>query len=188
MRGAPEYTPVQKTLHWLVALLVLAQIPVGIVIAGYEQETVRAVDAALGENAFNTIYDLHKSVGLTILGLMIVRVGARATMGKPPYAQPLPSWQRAVSGFVHGALYVLLIATPIVGWLGVSAYTAPVPVFFLFDATLPTGQDRELSNWLLHDVHAPMALLIGILAAVHVLAALQHRFIRRDEVMGRMIG
>lgn len=188
MSRAPTYTPLQKTLHWLVALLVLAQIPGGLLIEGYEQPTVEAVNAALGENAFNTIYDLHKSVGLTILGLMILRVGARATRGKPPYLHPLPAWMRLASGAVHASLYVLLIVTPIIGWIGVSAYPAPVPFFFLFDLQLPVAEDRPLSEWLLGSVHGPLGLLIGILAVIHILAALQHRLIRRDEVLSRMTG
>ena len=183
----PTYSRAQQALHWLVALLLLAQIPVGFLIEGYETETVEAVNAALGNNAFNTLYDLHKSVGLTILGLMILRVVVRARRGAPPYGVPLPAWQRVVSGAVHAALYVLLIVTPIIGWLGVSLYTAPVPIYFLFDLRLPFEQNRELSEFLLQDVHGPLAILVTILALVHILAALQHRIIRKDEVLDRMI-
>ena len=182
------YRPSQRALHWLVALLVIAQIPLGLLIEGYEQPTVDAVNRALGDNAFNTLYDLHKSIGLTVLGLMILRVVARARHGAPEHADPLSLRVRLASGAVHVALYVLLIVTPIVGWWGVSAYPAPVPFWFLFDAALPVAPDRGLSNTLLGSVHGPLGILVGILAIVHVLAALRHRLIERDAVMSRMTG
>ncbi|MEO1687923.1 MAG: cytochrome b, partial [Pseudomonadota bacterium] len=166
---------------------VLALIPLGLIIEGYERETVAAVDAALGKGAFNTLYDLHKSLGLTVLALMIVRVISRATRPAPAYAPPLRPFERTVSGLVHLGLYALLFLVPIVGWIGVSAYPAPVPVFFLFNAKLPMEADRALSERLLHDVHGPLAILLLILALAHVGAALKHRFVDRDGVWERMV-
>lgn len=174
-----------KTIHWLVALLVVGLIPVGLLIEGYEQPTVERVNAALGPGAFDTIYDLHKSAGLTVLGLMILRVAVRASVGAPDHRPPLKAWERVGSRIVHAALYALLIATPIVGWLGVSLYPAPAPWFFLVDLRLPVEADRALSETLL-GVHGPLAITVGILAAAHVLAALKHWLVNRDRVMQRM--
>ncbi|MGM0586115.1 MAG: cytochrome b [Pseudomonadota bacterium] len=188
MSETPRYHWGLRLLHWCVAALVLLQIPAGLLIAGYEQDTVKTVDAALGEGAFNGIYDLHKSVGLTILALMILRVVVRASHGAPPYAEPLAPLRRVAAGSVHAALYVLLIVTPVIGWLGVSAYPAPVPVYFLFDAKLPVAADRAWSDALLGGAHGPLGLLIGVLVSVHVLAALHHRLVLRDGVLGRMTG
>ncbi len=176
----------QRLIHWIVALCVLALVPVGLLIEGYQQERVEAVNAALGPGAFNIIYSLHKSVGLTVLGLMVLRVVARAVHGEPAYREPPSAATRVASGVVHAALYALLLLTPIVGWIGVSLYPAPAPFWFLFDARLPLQGDRELSDMLLGDVHGPLGILIGILAAAHVLAALKHRLVNRDEVWGRM--
>lgn len=177
----------QRTVHWLVAACVILLVPAGLLIEGYEPKTVEAVNEALGQGAFDTIYSLHKSVGLTVLGLMILRVVARAVHGEPEYVRPPSIKARVSSGVVHAALYALLLLTPIVGWIGVSVYPAPAPFWFLFDARLPVSSDRELANTLLGDVHGPLGILIGILAAVHILAALKHRLVDRDEVWGRMV-
>ena len=177
----------QRLIHWLVALCVLALVPAGLLIDGYQQERVEAVNAALGPDAFNTIYSLHKSVGPTALGLMVLRVVARAVHGEPEYVAPPSSAARVASGVVHAALYALLLLTPIVGWIGVSLYPAPAPFWFLFDARLPLAADRELSEMLLGDVHGPLGILVAILAAAHILAALKHRIVNRDEVWGRMV-
>ncbi|WP_339948446.1 cytochrome b/b6 domain-containing protein [uncultured Albimonas sp.] len=186
--AAPVYPRIQRALHWLVALCVLALLPLGFYIEGYEPEAVEAANAALGPGGFDLLYALHKSFGLTVLGLMILRVVARAAMGEPAYRTPLPRPLRIASHTVHMALYALLIATPVVGWVGVSAYPAPADFWFLADLALPIGANRELSETLLGDVHGPLAILLMFLALAHVLAALKHRFIDRDEVMGRMTG
>ena len=186
--AAPVYPLIQRILHWLVALCLLALLPLGFYIEGYEPEAVEAANAALGPGGFDLLYALHKSFGLTVLGLMILRVVARATLGEPAYAQPLPRPLRLASHAVHMLLYALLIATPVVGWIGVSAYPAPADFWFVADLALPVGENRALSETLLHDVHAPLAILLMGLALAHVLAALKHRLVDRDEVMGRMIG
>ncbi len=182
-----SYRGLQKLIHWLVALLVIATVPIGLIIEGYDPEVVKRVDAALGENAFNRLYDLHKSIGLTILGLMIVRVVARATWGAPPYARPLTAFERVGSRIVHTLLYLVLLATPVVGWVGVSLYTAPAPWFWLVDLRLPLAKDRELSELLLLDVHGPLAFLLLLLVLAHVGAAFKHLLVNRDGVFFRMI-
>ncbi len=174
-----------KTIHWLVALMVIGQIPVGLLIAGYKQANVDAVNAALGPGAFDTIYDLHKSGGLMVLGLMILRVVVRASVGTPDYVPPLKAWERVGSRIVHFGLYALLIVTPIVGWLGVSLYPAPVPWYFLVDLRLPVAEDRPLSESLL-GAHDALAITVAIFAAAHILAALKHWLVNRDRVMQRM--
>lgn len=186
--SAGAYTPLQRALHWIVAALVIALIPAGLLIEGYDPEVAARVNGALGAGAFDLIYDLHKSAGLTVLGLMILRAAARAARPPAPHDPPLRAWERAASRIVHLLLYALLIAAPIVGWIGVSLYPAPAPVWFLFDARLPLTPDRALSETLLGQVHGPMGVMIGLLAAAHVLAALKHAFIDRDGVMRRMLG
>lgn len=182
-----KYSLSRRILHWSVFGLLVAQFPLGFYVAGFEPGRVAAADAALGEGGFSWLYNLHKTLGLSVLGLMVLRTVARATRPEPPYAQPLPGWQRTASSFVHVSLYVLLIVTPVVGWLGVSYYTAPAPFWFFGDVALPVAQDRALSEQLLYDVHAPLALLALLLIAVHVLAALKHWLVDKDRMIDRMI-
>jgi cytochrome b561 len=187
VREAPRYAWLRRMLHWAVALFVLLLVPTGLVIEGYERETVEAVDGTLGQGAFDTLYDLHKSMGLTVLGLMILRVVAKAAAPNPDYRPPIKAWERTASHAVHVALYGLLIVTPIIGWIGVSLYPAPAPFWFLVDLRLPIGEARGASEFLLGNVHGPLASLVGILAIVHVLAAVKHRLLNRDGVWERML-
>ncbi len=182
------YHPIRRWLHWIVALLVIGLVPAGLVIAGYDPAMVKKVDGLLGKGGFDLIYALHKSAGLTVLGLMILRVVARATYPAPDYHPPLTPFERRASTAVHLLLYALLIVTPIIGWIGVSAYPAPAPFWFLFDAKLPIPANRALSETLLQDVHGPLGLLIGVLALVHIAAAFKHLLVNRDGVMRRMLG
>lgn len=182
----PRYAWLRRMLHWAVALFLVALIPSGLIIAGYERATVESVDGLFGEGAFDVLYDLHKSAGLTVLGLMVLRVVAKAAAPNPDYTPPLKAWEAKASRLVHSALYGLLIVTPIIGWLGVSLYPAPAPFWFLVDLRLPIGEARGASEALLGYAHAPLAILLGILAAVHVLAALKHRLLNRDGVWERM--
>jgi cytochrome b561 len=178
----PRYAWLRRMLHWAVAVLVLLLLPTGLYMAGFEPGRVQAVEGLFGEGAFNVLYDLHKSMGLTVLGLMILRVVAKAAAPNPDYAPPLKGWEQRASHAVHVAMYGLLIVTPIIGWLGVSLYPAPAPLFYIWDLRLPIGEARGASEFLLWYAHAPLAILLGILAAVHVLAALKHRLTRRDGV------
>jgi cytochrome b561 len=166
---------------------VIATVPIGMIIEGYDPAVVKQVGATLGEGGFNTLYDLHKSIGITVLGLMIVRLVARATYGAPPYAEPLTAAERIGSHIVHGLLYVVLFATPIVGWIGVSLYTAPAPWFWLVDLRLPLEKNREVSEFLLLSVHGPLAMLLVLLVIGHVSAAFKHLLVNRDGVFYRMI-
>lgn len=181
-----SYHWTQKVIHWAVFACLLALVPAGLLIEGYQREVVERVDGALGKGAFNVVYDLHKSLGLTVLGLMILRVAARAAHGAPPYARPLKAWERVASGGVHLLLYALLIAAPIAGWVGVSAFPAPVPFFFIADLALPVAENRAYSEWLLQDVHGPLAIMAALLACAHIAAAFKHRLIDRDGVFARM--
>ncbi|MEC9435667.1 MAG: cytochrome b/b6 domain-containing protein [Pseudomonadota bacterium] len=183
---AATYPAPRKALHWLVALCVALLVPIGLLIEGYEADKIEAVNAVLGEGGFDAIYDLHKSLGITVLALMVLRVAARAIWAAPPYARPLSGMEKLASGAVHALLYILLIVTPVVGWIGVSLYPAPVPVWGLFDAILPIAPDREISEFLLGGVHGPLGLLIGFFAVAHVAAALKHGLVDRDGVLGRM--
>lgn len=181
---APRHAWLRRMLHWAVAILVILLIPAGLVMDEVPRESL---DGTFGAGAYNLLYDLHKSAGLTVLGLMILRVVAKAAAPNPPYAPPLKAWQAAASHAVHVALYALLILVPVVGWLGVSLFPAPAPFWFLVDLRLPIGEWRDASGFLIGWLHGPLAILLGILAAVHLLAALKHRLVDRDGVWERMI-
>ncbi|RIA55018.1 cytochrome b [Dichotomicrobium thermohalophilum] len=171
-----DYSLVAKVLHWLVAACVIFIIPAGIVMVNVE----------LPDATRNTLYNLHKSFGVLILGLMAVRVGYRLTFGAPAASGALTPTQYLVSRIVHFTLYVLLIAMPILGWAGTSAFPAPVPVFGLFEMPALVGEDRELSKQLLA-IHGYLGFFLTAVAILHIAAGLYHGVIRRDGVLSRMI-
>lgn len=176
------YSGIQRLLHWAVALLVLGMVPVGILISDFDNKP--AVEAVLGPGGFDRIYDQHKLFGVLLLALMALRLLVRAVQGAPAHVPPLPRMQALASGAVHWTLYALLIAVPVLGWIGVSAYPALPDVWGLGRLPGLVAPDRALAEAVLR-LHGPLGILIGILAVLHVAAALWHG-IRGDGVMGRM--
>jgi cytochrome b561 len=169
------YPPTSKLLHWLVAACVLVTLPVSLAMV------------RVGEGpAQNLLYNLHKSLGVLIFVLMTLRLINRIVAGAPAPEPGLERWQRAVSSAVHGLLYVLLVAMPVVGYIANSAYGAPTPFFGLF--TLPKlVADNEALAKQLFAMHRWAGFLVILLAGMHIGAALMHYVVHRDGVLQRML-
>jgi cytochrome b561 len=180
-RAPPRYTLLQRLLHWLIVVLVVLALSVGGTIGYLGFDGLRA---AFGPAGTDFIYTSHKTLGVLILGFMVLRLLARIGFGKPAYAQPLPAPQRIASGIVHWLFYVVLLAMPVLGWMATASGGYPV---HLFNIELPglIGRNKELSDqlFLLHRYTA--YVLIGLIV-LHVAGALYHWRVRRDEVMQRM--
>src|SRR5690606_35827130 len=130
---------------------------------------------------------LHKSVGITILLLTLARLGWRFKEPWRPLPLTTPGWQKALARTTHVGFYVVLIAMPLVGWAASSAAGRDIVWFGLFDwPLLPVGGGRETAGALM-DVHSLGAKALYILIGLHVLGALKHQFIDRDNVVRRMI-
>lgn len=173
----------RRILHWTIAALILAQVPAGFLFTDFDNQPT--IDAYFGEGAFNALYDFHKSLGVTILALVILRIGAMLAWPAPDHGPALRGVKLRLAKLNHGALYALLVLVPILGWMGVSAYRAPVPVFGLFEAPPIASENRQVSNFVLW-WHATLAITLVVAALIHVAAAFHHRNIRRDGVFGRM--
>jgi cytochrome b561 len=171
-----RYPPLSKLLHWLVAICVLVTIPVAIVMT-------RAPEGPMQDRLFV----LHKSIGILIFVLMLLRLINRMMVGAPAPEPGIAPWQKAVSSAVHGLLYVLLLGMPLVAWVGMSYFGGTTPFFGLFDLPpLPTGKNEALSHQIFV-AHRWAGYLAALLAAMHIGAALQHHFINRDQVLRRML-
>jgi cytochrome b561 len=173
--AAPGYTLTARVLHWTVAALVLLMIPLGTVIAN-----------EWGGPAQQFLYNLHKSIGATLLPLVVIRLLYRLTHPAPPLPSDVPAIQQFAAHATHWILYVLILVQPIVGYIMTSAYPAPVPFFGLFNLPSIWPADRALSNQL-SVVHLYIGIAIAVVAAVHIGAALFHHFVRKDRVLMRMI-
>lgn len=169
------YPSTSKWLHWLVAACVLTMIPIGIVMGRVGQGPTQ-----------DTLYLLHKSFGILILALMLLRLINRIVVGAPAPEPSLARWQRAVSSATHGLLYVLLLLMPIVGWLANSAYGAATPFFGLFELPNLLPKDRALADKLFA-VHRITGFVVAGLVLMHIGAALQHFLFYRDRVLQRML-
>jgi len=169
------YTATARVLHWTTAVLILLMIPLGFVIAN-----------EWGGPAQTFLYNLHKSIGATILPLVVIRIIYRFRHPPPPLPDDILPIQKFAAYATHWALYVLILAQPIVGYIMTSAYPAPVPFFGLFNLPPIWPEDRALSE-ALSLVHRNIGVLIAVFAAMHIGAALFHHFVRRDRVLMRMV-
>ncbi|HEX8166312.1 MAG TPA: cytochrome b [Beijerinckiaceae bacterium] len=169
------YAPAQKWLHWTIALLIVVQAAVGLTMA-------RLGDGELK----NTLYELHKSVGLVVLALALVRILVRARKGAPPLEPGIPGWQRLAAHLSHYALYVLIVVVPLAGWTATSSCCAPVNLFWTIPLTLPAPGSEAFAKAVFL-VHFALAFTLVGVALVHAAAALHHHFVRRDATLLRML-
>jgi len=170
-----HYPATSKVLHWLVAACVLTTAPVAIAMVQVGEGPTQ-----------NMLYNLHKSLGVLILVLMALRLINRLAVGAPIPDPGIEPWQQTVSSAVHTSLYVLLLAMPIVGYIANSAYGAATPFFGLFDLPAIVGKNETLAAQLFA-IHRGAGWLVIVLVLMHVGAALFHYFIRRDNVLQRML-
>jgi cytochrome b561 len=170
-----HYPASSKLLHWLVAACVLMTAPVAI--------AMTRVGTGPTQDA---LYNLHKSLGVLILALMVLRLINRLAAGAPTAEPEIEPWQKTVSSIVHTSLYVLLLAMPVVGYIANSAYGASTPFFGLFELPAIVGKNEALATQLF-TLHRWVGWLVILLVLMHVSAALYHHFIRRDGVLKRML-
>lgn len=167
-----------RILHLLIAALVLTLIPVGLWMASRGA-------AGIFDTLTNSLYSLHKTIGFTVLSLMIVRVLVKVSMAAPAYPQSMSRATVVAARSLHHVLYLLLFITPLLGWAGVTAFPALGIAAGISLPALPlVPQDEELAARLFQ-IHGVFAVTLAILLLGHVAAALQH-LLRRDGVFQRM--
>lgn len=177
--GRPAgYSGTQKLLHWVVALLVFALIPVGFYMV--RRGALTNFDAMTNE-----LYTAHKTFGIIVLALMVARIIVRIHAGSPAPEPSLNRFQVIVSEAVHGLIYLALLAVPLLGWLGVSAYGAR-GILGGFQLPALLGKDTLLGEAILK-YHGYAAIVLVLLIGAHVGAALFHRIILKDGVLRRML-
>ncbi len=166
-----RYTVVAIVLHWAIAALVIGQFALG-----WWMQSIPKQPPGLRADAFN----VHKSIGLTILVLMLARLAWRIA-NRPPPLPPMPSWQAMLARFTHGLLYAALIGQALVGYLG-SAFSG-YPVKY-FGRSLPQWAARNdaLKEWL-SVAHLALGWVIAAALLMHVAGALAYAFIDRDRLL-----
>jgi cytochrome b561 len=179
-----RYTRVAMLLHWLVAVLIIANVAL-----------IWTVNL-LPDAAVRPAIDTHKSIGITVLGLAIMRLLWRVGH-KPPPLPTYPKWERAAAHVAHLALYVLIFAMPLSGWLHDSAWngaaTHPMYWFGLFEwprlpffnALHPARRDVVHDQW--GAIHAWCSYILYALVAAHIAGALKHQWLDRHPELQRML-
>jgi cytochrome b561 len=170
-----HYPATSKLLHWLIAACVLTTAPVAIAMTRVAKGPTQ-----------DALYNFHKSLGVLILILMILRVINRLAADALTAAPEIEPWQKTVSAIVHTSFYVLLLAMPVVGYIANSAYGAPTPFFGLFQLPQLIGKNEALATQLF-TIHRWVGWLLIVLVLSHVSAALYHHFGREDSVLKRML-
>lgn len=170
-----RYTRTAIALHWLIALLILAAFPLGVVMHDLPLSPLKL-----------RLISYHKWLGVTVFVLAVVRLAWRATHTPPPLPETVPGWQRRAAHGLHHLLYALLFAIPLSGWLMSSA--KGFQTVYLGVLPLPdlVGKDKALGE-LLEEVHKMLNFGLLWLVLAHVAAALKHQYLDRDGVLARML-
>ena len=167
--GHQRFTPLQRLLHWLMAVCILAMLFIGVTMVS----TLKP--------RFLTLIAIHKPLGIAILVLALLRLGVRWKRGAPPLPADLPSLQTVAAKLSHAVLYALLIAMPLIGWGMLSAGGYPIVLFGSFHLPRILPQDDQLYA-ALRTAHIVLAYMFFATILLHVAAALFHALIRRDGV------
>ncbi len=183
--ASQSYGSLAKLLHWITAALVFSMIALGLYMT---QEGLE-----LGERF--QLYQLHKSIGVTVLAITVVRLIVRQINGVPALPAHIHGWERIAAHSAHGALYALLIAMTLTGWamVSVAAFSVPTMLYGVipwphipFLAALST-EDKKAAEAVFQQTHEIFAYSLAVLIGVHVAAALRHALILKDGVMSRML-
>ncbi|WP_096700513.1 cytochrome b [Magnetospirillum sp. 15-1] len=177
MTARNRYDAVAVGLHWLMAAAILALLGLGFVMTGLKP----------GSPLQFKLYQLHKSVGVLVFGLAVLRLGWRLGHQPPPLPAAMGPGERLLAHAGHWALYGLMLGLPLAGWAVVSTspYNIPTILFGVVDLPhLPLPRDL---NALAKGTHMIGAWLLIATLMGHVTAALRHHFVLRDDVLVRML-
>ena len=170
-----EWGSVSMALHWLVVVLILMMAVIGLTMG----------DLPNGPDKV-WVYALHKSIGITILVLVVLRLAWRLYAGAPGPVAGTPGWQERIASLTHWALYALLLAMPLSGWVLNSASGFPLQWFGLFNLPALAGRDHDLHE-LAEEAHELLFWILVALVVAHAAAAFYHHLFQRDATLARML-
>lgn len=164
------YSNVHKLLHWIIALLII-----GMLIFGYFLDDFKNMG----------VYNIHKLIGLSILLLVLIRIIYVIKHGRPKLTEPMPKWERILAYSTEGLLYIAMVGMPVLGWLGSSFY-GHKPMLFGHSLGLPVQPNMDYAS-LFMGLHNDLAVIFIALISLHVLGALKHWLIDKDDVLQKML-
>jgi cytochrome b561 len=168
--GAPA-----KLLHWTIAALVFAQIALGWMAVSWRLSPAKL-----------DLFVWHKSTGMLILVLMAARIVWRLGNPVPALPKAMAPLERGAARLTHVLLYVLLVATPVTGWIVASASNIPFRMYWLIPVPSIVAPDKATEGFAAR-VHFSLFIVSSVLLLAHVGAAVRHHFVKRDGVLIRML-
>ena len=166
-RGA-RYKPIVVAIHWVTAALILSQIYLGFAFGSFPKGSLERIE----------LFTWHKTVGVTILILALLRLAVRLMYMPPPYPADLAKWERAFAVWTHRLFYILIIALPLTG-LAAASKDGP-------KAELIGGLTVPTIPLPIGELHEPLVFATILLLLLHVAGALKHQFIDRGPSADRM--
>ncbi len=168
------YSPITKFFHWLLFILVTVMLIIGANLGNIPKAYKR------------TVIDFHKSLGLTILALMILWIIWAIFNRKPQYPHTMKLWEKILAKTVQKLLYICVLLMPLIGWL-MSSAAGKYPVYFgWFTMKLPIIQSKPLAKFF-SELHTIFAWIILGLVCLHIIGALKHHFIDKNNILMRML-
>ncbi|NQY44162.1 MAG: cytochrome b [Legionellales bacterium] len=170
-----SYGSLSKFFHWVCALMVIILLVVGFVMDNFS-DLFRA-----------TAYNLHKSNGIVLMVIMLMRAIWMLANPKPAMPNDTPKWEIMAASLTHYAFYILLIIMPLSGWLMSCAYGYPPKFFGMFSLPLPGITKNIALAKSMQTIHLLVAKILVALISIHIIAALKHHFIHKDALLLRML-
>ncbi|PKU24247.1 cytochrome b [Telmatospirillum siberiense] len=183
MSGSFRYDGVAVFLHWLTAVAIIALLAMGLIMT----------DLPKGSALQFSMFQMHKSVGISVLVLTLLRLAWRLAHRPPALPDDMPAWEKAAAHAGHLVLYLLLLGLPFSGWALVSASPFNIPTVLFGVLAWPhlpilsTLADKKPVAEALEDLHSAAAWVLIALLVVHIGAALRHHFLLKDDVLRRML-
>ncbi|SEA31444.1 cytochrome b [Paraburkholderia sartisoli] len=170
----PRYAPSLIVLHWLIGLIIIAMLGIGLYMVGLPK----------GLPFKATLINFHKSLGMTVFLLVLIRIVVRMAVGRPAMP-PMQAWQRAAARITQVLLYVVMIVMPLAGYLG-SSFNSYGTRFWGILLPKWGWDDKELRS-VFFGVHTICAWIMIALIALHIAGALKHQLVDRDGLLARML-
>jgi cytochrome b561 len=168
--GAPA-----KFFHWVIATLIFAQIALGLTAASWHLSPTKL-----------SLFVWHKSIGMLILVLVVVRLLWRLANRAPALSADMPLWERRAAHVSHLLLYILMLVMPITGWIVNAAANVPFRIFWTIPLPAIVGPDKATAD-LAALAHSSLFVLLAAVLVAHIGAALRHHFIKRNDILVRML-
>lgn len=196
MSNTTRYTKTAVFLHWLIAICIFGMFALGWYMSDLPKEAPKQMAYDLFDWGIYTwqlseeasprtfYFNLHKSLGVTIFALIIIRILWRITHKPPALLASYKAWERKLATGAHHLLYLLMVALPL---SGVIMATYSKYGIKWFGAEFIKGLDNTPMRELFKEVHEIIGVIILLVLILHIVGALKHKFIDRDDTLKRML-